>query len=185
MVKWVCQTVWSELNQTWQKPAPGWTRTLLYSLAIKKCREKHTTQSGWETSSEAGLVMAQGRGHYLTHVRLPFKRGHGSSHHPLHSTRLRDAEVLQRERQVVTALWHLRSRCLPPSIGAPLHCFASFSHTLSQTTLASSMVSPGTALMTVLLGETGQVLVNTEGSFLFSGPEWQMCSWAKIPQGWR
>ena len=33
------------------------------------------------------------------------------------------------------------------------------------------MVSPGTALMTVLLGETGQVLVNTEGSFLFSGPE--------------
>lgn len=125
MVKWVCQTVWSELNKLDSKPAPGWTRTLLYSLAIKKCREKHTTVSGWETSSEAGLVMAQGRGHYLTHVRLPFKRGHGSSHHPLHSTRLRDAEVLQRERQVVTTLWHLRSTCLPPSIGGPssLLCF--------------------------------------------------------------
>lgn len=58
-----------------------------------------------------------------------------------------------------------------PQLGAPLHCFASFSHTPSQTILASSMVSPGTALMTVLLGETGQVFVNTEGSSLFSGPE--------------
>ena len=86
---------------------------------------KGTPQSGWETSSEAGLVMAQGRGHYLAHVRLPFKCGHGSSHHPLHSTGLRDAEVLQRERQVVTTLWHLRSRGPPPSVGGPssLLCF--------------------------------------------------------------
>lgn len=53
-------------------------------------------------------------------------------------------------------------------LGAPLHCFAFFSHTPPQTTLASLKVSPGTALMT---GETGQVLVNTEGSLLFSGPE--------------
>ena len=60
---------------------------------------------------------------------------------------------------------------LLPQSGAPLHCFASFSHTPPQTTLASSMVSPGTALRTVLSGERGQVLINTEGSFLFSGPE--------------
>ena len=65
---------------------------------MKSRKRKSMLQSGQETSSEVSLVLACGSAPYLTHSRLPFKCGHGSRHYPLHSTRLRNGEILQRER---------------------------------------------------------------------------------------
>lgn len=150
------------------------SHTPLYCLEIKKKKASYIRKGGKERciTAKSGKSLTRGRAPYLAHGRLPFKRGHGSSHHPLHGTRLGNGEILQKEGRPSSCCGHLRSRRLPaPKPGAPptssLLCFPGSYPT--QTKPRASSVSrcqfkpksPALDLMTPRR-KKWQVLINTE-----------------------